>query len=334
MKYLKYKLKYIKLKRKQKGGNISNLINTIYNNLIYNNFYDNINIQYCKGQIASDPTIDIPTKCKNRFDEIKSYKSINGFNFFVSPCRIGRESKFCSQRVQNCLLTKNAISCPICNISDRTEVNPCRQLNNIIITELDDMFILLPNAYPYLEKQFLITTKNHILQIDLLDNIEILSNLINIFVETLDDNSVIFFNGICGNSLEHFHCQYTTSKFPIFDQLQKDFTGFYQNNLFRGYVCIIPNKDVKEIFDLIQKIKMHNLTYNFITRKISELNLQIIFFIRFCHVNKNVKDLNFGATELSGVIVSNKELSYSDTDITNYLDSTNRISDYEKFSDS
>lgn len=158
------------------------------------------------------------------------------------------------------------------------------------------------------------------------DNIHI---LFQIMLKLLTiDSDVIFFNGICGNSLEHFHFQYTTSVFPFFTFLTKEDSGFYEFSHFRGYV--LNTSYYKDILDLIAKIIDNNFTYNFIVRKIDDHTLQFIFFIRKCVIH-NIPDLNFGATELSGIIVAttSEDLSiFTEDNIIKYINQTNSVDNY------
>jgi hypothetical protein len=331
-KYLKYKIKYLSLKQILIGGssNIKINLDNIYNNLLLNGFYDNIYIKTECSNKTSDNSIEIPSSCKNRISNIEIYKKIGLFNLYKSPCRIGRGSTYCSKNVKKCKIIDNNEKCPLCNIINSDVVSPCNPLNKIIRKHIDSSFplIIIPNAYPYLEKQFLIVTPSHCKQIDSLKNKINISNLFSIFNTILTiGKDVIFFNGICGNSLEHFHCQYTTTKFPLFEKISETHIGLY-NDEFRGYSIIISN-NIDLFVECTNIIIENNLTYNFIARKVPN-GLQIVLFIRHCIITSDIKDLNFGATELAGIIVSNEEITIDEEDIKKYIDATNRYIDYKK----
>jgi hypothetical protein len=312
-------------RKKLGGGNID--IKKIYDKLIADGFYENISVKVC-DENKKDDTITIPDFCESRISGVNKNSVVAGFDLYISPCRIGRKSQYCSKQVINCSIEDNIQKCPLCSILDNNTINPCVALNAKIITPLQSIFLLVPNAYPYLDNQFLITTKSHFKQMDVInDNIDI---LFQIFLNLLTtDKDVIFFNGICGNSLEHFHCQYTTSVFPIFTSLTKENSGFYEFSYFRGYVLNTSN--YTDILGLITKIIYSDFTYNFIVRKIDNNTLQFVFFIRRCIIY-NIPDLNFGATELSGIIVgsTSEDLGvFTEDNIIEYINQTNSKDNYK-----
>ena len=304
-------------------------IKGIYQELINNGFYKNISIKICKEE-KNDDSIEIPEKCNDRLSGIEKINVVEGFDIYISPCRIGRKSKYCSNKIVDCSLIKdNETNCPICFVINDTIINPCLPLNSKIKVTLNDNFLLLPNAYPYLEHQFLITTNTHYKQMNVFINDVFINELFTIFLQILNYDDVLFFNGICGNSLEHFHCQYTTSQFPFLQQLEKTFSGFYNIYPFRAYV--LNTSDYTDMLTLINKINDKGLTFNFITRKSNESTLQIIFFIRNCISDGSTLDLNFGATELSGIIVGtniNDITIFTKENIDNYINLTNNITNY------
>jgi hypothetical protein len=100
--------------------------------------------------------------------------------------------------------------------------------------------------------------------------------------------------------------------------------------MFRGYIIIINDKNHNMLYEYFKSIIDNELTYNFIARKV-ENGIQMIIFVRHCVLPDGVSNLNFGATELSGIIVSNTKLDIVDTkDIEPYLNATNRLEDYNK----
>lgn len=313
-------------------------IDEIYQELIRSGFYENISLDIC-GEKKPDDTIVIPEECENRLSGIRKIIQLGDFEIYISPCRVGRTSKNCPKQVikretatkTECFLENTDISCPLCLVIDDSKVTPCEPLTHLRIgtLQLSANFILIPNAYPYLEKQFLITTPIHSSQIETLNQPDNVQQLYDIFIRILNLNEdMVFFNGICGNSLLHFHCQYTTSSVPMFRLLPIDFEGYYEHNLFRGFVLIAT--DYRQVLDVINRINLLNFTYNFICRKVNEHTLQFVFYIRFCDY-EHFKDLNLGSTELSGVIYSNSPPTYDLNDINDYLELTNNKNNYINF---
>ena len=330
--------KVVAKKSMKKGGgeNINVPLNDIdlehiYNKLLSNGFYKNISVKTdCSGATIKDDSIIIPKSCSDRISNIVKYKSIGPFILLKSPCRIGRGSRYCSKNFKDCKIIENDEKCPICNIISLDVDSPCEQLNHIIRLYInsDSPLIIIPNAYPYLDKHFLIVSPNHNKQMESLKNKTLVNNLFTICNTILQiGNGVVFFNGICGNSLEHFHCQYTTTKMPLFTMITEDHVGIFYKDGLRGYSIIISD-NIDLFIKCTNIIIKNNLTYNFITRKV-KTGLQIVLFIRNCVIPNGVKDLNFGSTELSGIIVSNEELTINEEDIKKYLDATNRAIDYD-----
>lgn len=155
-------------------------IKKIYNDLIINEFYNNIYIKVC-GLNSNDESITIPNRCENRLSMITKIKNVNKFEIYITPCRIGRKSEYCSKQIIDCEIKNTADNqhCPLCFIIDDKITNPCYPLNKKIKINLTDNFVLLPNAYPYLEYQFLITTKTHYKQIDIFNYNILILEIVN-----------------------------------------------------------------------------------------------------------------------------------------------------------
>jgi hypothetical protein len=307
-------------------------LDNIYKELIKNGFYENIRIKNdCSDETIQDDSIIIPHLCSDRKSKIEPYKTLGIFIFYKTPCRIGRSSIYCSNILKDCKIIKNNERCPICNIINLDVQSQCEPLNHILklnIISEECPLIIIPNAYPYLETQFLIVSRYHYKQIESLNIVALVNNLFRICNNILAiGKGVVFFNGICGNSLEHFHCQYTTTEMPLFNIISEDHEGIFNKSGLRGY-SIIVSDDFSLFIKYTQIIIKNNLTYNFITRKVTK-GLQIVLFIRNCKTPDGIKNLGYGATELSGIIVSNEELTISDKDIIEYLEVTNRESDYK-----
>jgi hypothetical protein len=180
-----------------------------------------------------------------------------------------------------------------------------------------------------LERHFLITSKTHLKQ-DFINTVANLGRVVGIAERLLiaEADGVVFFNGYCGNSLEHFHCQYTISKFPIFENITVE-NGLLENPHFRGYVITGTGAElVQRMSGAISKIVAAGLLYNFIMRRIADGRLQAVLFVRSCKLAPGMLDMNFGATELSGVIASAKKLKNTEEEIMEYVNYTNRVSDY------
>jgi len=306
-------------------------LDSIYDILLSNGFYNNISIKSGCYDTIKDDSIIIPKSCVNRLSNIVKYKNIGSYILLKSPCRIGRSSRYCSKNFKDCKIVENHELCPICNILNTDIISPCEPLNNIIrlYIKFDYPLIIIPNAYPYLEKHFLIVSPNHNKQMDSLKNKTLVHNIFTICNIILQiGKGVVFFNGICGNSLEHFHCQYTTTIMPLFNMMSENHKGFFDEGGLRGYSIIISLDNIDLFIKCTDIIIKNNLTYNFIVRKVLS-GLQVVLFVRNCIIPKGVKDLNFGSTELSGIIVSNEELTINEEDIKKYTDATNRPIDYD-----
>jgi hypothetical protein len=297
----------------------------IYEELVKNGFYDNIKLRICDKN-RSNNSINIPATCKSRLNGITEYNKIKMFKFLISPCRVGRNSSYCLKKLNGCSIKNSPYSCPLCFSLDPNIQNPCEPLNKLVRIPVSDKFTIIPNMYPYIEKHFLITTNEHIGQIQALNTPKLIADLFTILFNLLStNNGTVFFNGLCGNSLDHFHCQYTTSKFPIFEVLSDTQEGYFNINGFRGFSIITDN--IKPVSKLIKIILKSIFTYNFISRKVNN-GLQFVFFIRDCHIEAGVEDLNFGASELAGLVVTSNKLLIDENILDKYLNTTNNEEDY------
>ena len=268
------------------------------------------------------PTTTTNNKCENRLDQVTRGIIPNTlFETITTPCRIGRDIDCVKQECNS----ESPNKCPICYFTNTNEKikTVCTGLDKFKSYELDDTFILIPNAFPYLDNHFLITVSNHIPQFEIMNTlgIQFLDNINKLLI--VNPTGVIFFNGMCGNSLEHFHCQITTTDFPIFKYVPKN-NGLIDTNGFRGWF-ITFSYETKHVFsDMIDKVK--ESSYNFILNKKDSI-FQCFFFVR-----KNCgtvqPNLNFGSTELAGIIGSNKDDYPDKSAIDTYLDITNNLSNY------
>lgn len=292
----------------------------ILKNTLFNDGFYNIITSGCDNHKKNN------TSCKNRIDDIKKGNIPDTeFITITTPCRIGRDINCTIDSVDKC--DQITPSCPLCYFTQENVATVCSSINKMQQYKLDGEFIMIPNAFPYLENQFLITVRNHKSQFDVVNNLTtgLLNNIIKLL--TISPTSVIFFNGICGNSLDHFHCQITTSDFPIFKYipLNKGHSGLINTNDFRGWFIIFSYNSQDIFYNMIKKLK--DYSYNFILKKNGDLFCCIFFIRKNC--DKVYPNLNFGSTELAGVIASSAVNFPDKNTIHNYLTETNNISNYD-----
>uniref|UniRef100_A0A6C0I574 HIT domain-containing protein n=1 Tax=viral metagenome TaxID=1070528 RepID=A0A6C0I574_9ZZZZ len=262
--------------------------------------------------------------CQNRIDQIK-IGNIQDTEFITitTPCRIGRDINC---MIESDTMCNSSITCPLCYFTKKNVETVCTSIDKIKRYNLDDGFIMIPNAFPYLDNHFLITVSTHVTQFDMITNsvIQLFGNIYKLLLT--NPTGVIFFNGMCGNSLEHFHCQITTTEFPIFKYVPSK-NGLINTHGFRGWFITFSYENRNIFYEMIDKLK--KTSYNFIL-KIHNDKFHCIFFIRN-NCNKVRPNLNFGSTELAGVIGSNKDNFPNKDVIDTYLDITNNVSNYTFF---
>ncbi len=286
----------------------------IKNELLDEGFYNIIT--------SSCTTTNNNNKCANRLDQVtRGIIPDTLFETIKTTCRIGRDI--------NCVISEcNSESknkCPICYFSNTNEKiqTVCTGLDKFKSYKLDDTFILIPNAFPYLDNHFLITVPTHSSQFEIMNTLgmQLLYNINKLL--RVNPTGVIFFNGMCGNSLEHFHCQITTTDFPIFKYVPQN-NGLIDKDGFRGWFITFSYENKSEFSDMLDKLK--ESSYNFILKKNNNI-FQCIFFVR-----KNCEtvqpNLNLGSTELSGILGSNTDTFPDKTKLYAYLDETNNLSNY------
>ena len=297
-------------------------LETLKQTLVDEGLYDIITSSCNNNNIDNDKI------CKNRLDQLKT-GNIQDTEFITitTPCRIGRDINCMIEPYTMC--NSSTISCPLCYFTNTNIKTVCTSIDKIKRYVLDDGFIMIPNAFPYLDNHFLITVQDHKTQFEVVNSSTIgLLNHINKLLIT-NPTSVIFFNGMCGNSLEHFHCQITTTDFPIFKYVQSNNgnNGLINKNGFRGWFIIFSYESREIFYNMITKLKENNSSYNFILKKKDNF-FHCVFFIRKnCDTVEN--NLNFGSTELAGVIGSNKDNFPKKDDIDKYLTITNNVSNYD-----
>ena len=307
--------------------------------LLTNGFFDKFTFDE-NLKIEDESEIIIKWKtCKDRKDKILKYNEVLGIKFYVSMCRLGRNLNFCNSFTCNrneC--TQNQYSCSLCSITKNYKFSPCLEFRKIYGLKINGLLII-PNVFPYLNNQFLIISKDHLTQTILDQDVRLLIKIIKIADKLCvswikQENGVIFFNGLCGNSIEHFHAQITTTSFPIFDQNIMSNMKKINNNIglideiyYRGLVFNYDNmKDlIINLSKIIKKIIKKKFLYNFIIRR--NINLEVILFIRNCYVPKDIIDLNYGSSELSGIVITISKVIKKE-DILKYINATHNISNY------
>ena len=91
---------------------------------------------------------------------------------------------------------------------------------------------------------------------------------------------------------------------------------FYSSSKFRDLIRILTNKGI---------------SFNFILQKGIYNYFDVIFFVRNCN-RILTKDLNFGATELAGLI-NTRNGKFKPKEIAKYMEETNNIINYNVFNE-
>ena len=291
-------------------------LETLKQKLVDKQFYDIITSR-CNDN-------NVTTNCSDRISGLeKGIIKDTEFIRITTPCRIGRDIN-CMTNV--CIKNETTTTCPLCYFTSKNKTETvCSNIDQIGQYDLKHGFIMIPNAFPYLDNHFLITVKEHKTQFDVVNNLakNLLDNINDLLI--INPTSVIFFNGMCGNSLEHFHCQITTTQFPIFNYVPQN-NGLINRDDFRGWFISFSYENVGIFSDMIEKIKDHS--YNFILKKNGDLFYCVFFIRKNCDIVQ--PNLNFGSTELAGVIASSSTDNFPNKDdINEYLKITNNESNYD-----
>jgi len=351
--------KIFKMKKEISYNKLNSNLNEIYKFLLATGFYNIINEYNINFQnLESKPAIPDWNNCSNRMDHLSQYylKNINlGIEFFESPCRLGRKIAECSYYNKNRKVSKDILNdCVFCQTLNRKDSSLCypfRQMKMIYI----DGLIILPNPFPYFKRQFLITAdvaeySDHYTQTIFQENFSYFHKILKVSNELCKQkDGMVFFNGLCGNSLKHFHCQFAIHKLPIFSfiddvgnkenfiKIEPNVQVLFNNDsnkYFRGIV--FSNLSLEDLGEKVEKyiVELSNLKYlyNFIIRR-KRSKLQMVLFIRNCKTKKGTVDFNFGSTELGGSIVNQIRFDdklFKEKDIIKYLDETNNVRDIIK----
>jgi len=287
------------------------------------------------------------TDCPQRTNDI-TLVGIDRFEheLYLTPCRKGRIQNVCNYAIKETGLLYPT-NCSLCDLFYNYKYSPCIPFRRIKII-FSDGFYIIPNLFPYFTSyHYLITlnpsikqiphdTQSFIYKMNTIKKISILAPKL-----LINKDDTLFFNGLVGNSKEHFHIQYVSYHFPIYDFLQIDKREPYaqvhncniyifnsNNKLFRTAFSIqsinVTNLCVI-LYHMINECRLRRYEINILIHKNDSLEYECIVFPRSKVEFENKKDdLNFGSTELSGYIQSESEFS-DETLILPYLLNTNNM---------
>lgn len=226
-------------------------------------------------------------QCKYRF--VQREGTYQGINFSCASCRVGRK------QVSDILKGK----CPLCHLF---EPNLPLPLTKIKFIDWSRRFIIIPNAFPYLENHINFISKQHETQ-DIIRQKHVIEDITFFYTQLGKHKWTLFFNHLIGNSLNHFHVHATTEKdFPIFNLIEArhkenkrkiqilKFTPCY-----KGILIYKPNPEL--LFAIISKIEA-NEYLNF-----AWSGKYFVLFLRKWspdHPEAN----SIGSTELAGYILT------------------------------
>lgn len=286
--------------------------------------------------------------CRDRRqDNVLYYINEFGMQFYKTTCRLGRNLTLCNGYVdtkKHTIYVPRKDLCMLCLTIRNAPNSPCMPFRALKIIASHG-FLLFPNAFPYFPMHFLITTIDHTTQ-DAIATRELLLPFANIIhALCMVENDTIFFNGMCGNSMDHFHAHYVEFPFPIYNQLQEYMasgptsTATYQScriyvlRKFRGWITglLLHCEEIHVIMECMYLFMEsivridETITSNFIIHK-KETFYECILFVR----RIIPKSLNYGANELGGFVASMYEKRPSTEEIASYFDASNRVDDVEE----
>lgn len=287
-------------------------------------------------------------QCRDRRQDIVLYY-VNefGMQFYKTTCRLGRNLTLCNGYVDtenDTIYVPQKDLCMLCLTIRNAPNSPCLPFRAMKFIASHG-FLLFPNAFPYFSIHFLITTIDHTTQ-DAIATRELLLPFGHI-VQALCmvENDTIFFNGMCGNSMDHFHAHYVEFPFPIYPMLQEYMASgttskaaatyqscrIYLVQKFRGWITgfLLHCEEIHPIMEcmhlFISTIGEIGATSNFIIHKKGPIYECILFVRRIIP-----HSLNYGANELGGVVASMYEKRPRTEDIASYFDASNRVEDVEE----
>lgn len=330
-------------------------LNDLYSQMVSDGFFNSLN-KFTGVNSNKKPSTNW-TGCEDR-SKIEEYKTNElGMKFYITPCRIlGRYMDLCWGKIRDgdgVAVKPAKKECVLCATIHNCKKSPCDPFNKIQIvtytvkhsTTLATTLVLLPNAFPYLPNHWLITTNNqgsdHHTQYDITE-IEILKSLGSICEELcIEPNDTIFFTGMAGNSLEHFHAHYVQFNFPIYKIIEDYIEQFPVGFIHKSCSIYFLDKEQKWVTCLVLRCTNINflitnvlhvlltkieeqptMTSNFSIHK-NGVNYECILFAR----KTGLKGLlNYGVNELMGYVNMSSEKDYVKHSIENikaHLDQTN-----------
>lgn len=248
-------------------------------------------------------------KYKKRYDGIKILNKLKNNDIYLVT--------YPSRNVENTLINniKNKSICPLCISSQNYKL---KYPYNQIICLLWRNFIILPNAFPYLNNHLLIQSSRHLnnnigVQEDMHKYSDILYDIISLikFIKI----GTILFNGMIGNSQIHLHTHYTTDILPLQKNIKKynhdkeiivtsnkTKIYIYNDNInhCKNFIRMVNNNIIiyEDIFKLLVNIDKNSLLYNFIIF-IKNNKINVCIFIRE-KINKK-KNITISSVSLSGL---------------------------------
>ena len=287
--------------------NLRNKINNLYKELNNKKFFRSVNSKLLNN-------------CVNRRNKIRNEKlSFNelGINIgipFYTKCR---------QRLK----LKDPSSCVLCNpfklyniINESSE--------KIAATKLLSWrgYYIEPNLFPYMDNQILIFSKTHLninnegKEIGTQYSIkykEYKDDIFDYFI-LINRNISVFFNGVCGNSLNHFHFHSTTFIFPIEKYLRefKNNSNIIHEIKYNVYGTVINHYCYRGIYlktDISNKLYLKYLYSIYIDYSIkrgyyiSFLLYRIDNELNFVLFIQTKSGGPYGASDLAGYFYSEKE---------------------------
>nr|QBK86783.1 MAG: hypothetical protein LCMAC103_01150 [Marseillevirus LCMAC103] len=308
--------------------------------------------------------LDRRSTCSSRKSGRRYHRSPRlPYKKLVTPCRVGLEDPVGKIIVEmsKCKYPDDVGYCPLCyilNNRDSARLNePIFDFQGLVWRS----YVVIPNAFPYFNDHLLITVNTHNYgqpsasfrkngtQDDMHGRIAVVGDMLDFAsIAVNDKRGTLFFNGRCGNSLPHFHVQYTSDKFPVFEKLRlgefdrypskdgalelfHDGGRFYTGFFFTAQDGVSSRGALsRKLYRLFHHLLDRGLLYNMIIDK-EGATIMVVVYVRRCRDidMHGVVDLEYGAPELSGVIGHNSLAEFADYGtIKKYLMYTNPVSIY------
>jgi len=343
-------------------------IDLLYKTLIHNGFYKSFLENICTLSsclqlesahfefFSNSKCTSEMVHCPDRTSNIAFFKKSEiGIIFISTPCLRYELMQQCWRIASNNAQTQ---SCPLCSSINSYYLSPCIPMTLINYLVLDGM-VIMPDGFPFMEKSFLITFPYHKTQKIMQEDVEILYKILKIADVICNNKNIMFFNGTCGNNVEHFHVHFcnlylmndvrTPINVPIFEYIDSHYNTL--ETIFSKYnditIKIVKPTDKNIFFTGLlfagTSIKLLSETvfayiiittelgygYNFILRKNNSI-IQIILFIRNI-TNPIPENLNLDALATAGIINfstnTDIKITSSDQDYIDYINATNNIYD-------